>query len=479
VEKAEECPNASVIIGGQGGGFLSAALARLPVSHPMVLVSDDPALADFLSADMRLSYNAAGFDGIPIRFAEIRETLGATVAESGAALIVVDMRWGHGTVSATANFENWGTVCDQIARADGVGILSIYDRDLMIEDQLLSALRAHSHFLAPSGLFDNPYWLPPAYLNGATLTEQILYLIGRLVPDYQETEVYTRVVDDAATGANPHWLQTPRRIRPPTGTAEAWKIRCFGRLRIYRADSSQIKWDIPGSAPKKSKTLFAYLLHCGERGARADQLAELLWPDEPGEDTKRARLHHAIAMLRKTLGGKGFVLRNGEYYSLAPPPGSWIDISSFEQLCNRAKSLAKSGQDEEAMTVLNTAAQLYSGDLLEDIPSEYTETEMEDWLIPRRVWLRDMAVKVQRDKAEILRRKGRLREALDCCQKALAMDPISEIAHAEAMRIFHAQGRPETVLRQHRQYLANLEGMGLGKGAPEVAKLARELSSSN
>jgi two-component SAPR family response regulator len=51
---------------------------------------------------------------------------------------------------------------------------------------------------------------------------------------------------------------------------ERWKIRCFGRLRIYRNDGSQVKWDAPGGATRKSKTLFAYLLQKGGDGAAAD-----------------------------------------------------------------------------------------------------------------------------------------------------------------------------------------------------------------
>jgi DNA-binding SARP family transcriptional activator len=40
----------------------------------------------------------------------------------------------------------------------------------------------------------------------------------------------------------------------------------------------------------------------------------LLWPEDASEDAKRTRLHHTVAMLRKTLGEAGAVVRMGEYF---------------------------------------------------------------------------------------------------------------------------------------------------------------------
>jgi DNA-binding SARP family transcriptional activator len=467
--------NASVIFREEDADFLDAALQSAGSGPALVLSEDDSFLPD-LPSRVRLDYTAAGLDEIPIRFDVVRQRIAKALPANGQiARIIVDMRWGLRSVSASANFERWGSQCDLLVSEFGVSVISVYGRGLLIEDQLVAAFRGHSHFLAPTGIYPNPYWLPEKYLNGSTVTQQIAFLLGRVVPDYDGMIRETEVAQGAASGADPRWLGTPKRIRPYAGTDDIWKIRCFGRLRVYLSDGSQIRWSIPGSAPKKAKALFAYLLQCGERGARAEQLAELLWGDVPDEATKRSRLHHAIAMLRKTLGGRKFVLRTGEYYSLAPPTGTWIDITSFEQLCNRAKVLAKSGDDMGAITLLDAADRLYTGDLFEDLLPEYVESDVDDWVLPRRTWLKEMALKVHRDKAEILRRQGRLREALECCQKALSTDPACEIAHAEAMRIFHAQNRPDTITRQYRQYRAALAAIGAEPDTDELERLHGDL----
>jgi len=468
--------NASLIFQDADSDFLKRSLATLPKCEQSLVLSDDEKFLSFLPEQRRLDFTAAGYDEIPIRFDVVCDRLKKASATLGPdARILVDMRWGLHSVSASANFERWGGICDRLVDETGRTVISVYGRSLLIENQIMAALRGHSHFLAPSGTYTNPYWLPPEYVSGATLTQQVSFLLERLVPDYADTDAVNQLGDGEASGADPHWITTPARIRPISGDDVVWKIRCFGRLRIYLSDGSQIHWAIPGSAPKKSKALFAFLLQRGERGARADQLAELLWANEPDETVKRTRLHHTITMLRKTLGGSRYIVRTSDSYNLLPPVGTWIDVSSFEQLCHRAKVLANVGQSDDALTLLDAADRLYTGELFEDLLPDYVENEMEDWVIPRRIWFKEMMLKVQHDKAEILRHKDRLSEALVCCQKALTIDPSSELAHAETMRIFHAQNRPDAVTRQYRQYRAALNEIGAMPDTDRVENLHKSL----
>ena len=472
----ERPSNIAVICDDAADGFVADALGQLPVTTGVLLVADDPEFLGDLPDQSRIDFTQAGLDEVPINLAKVSGCIQTAVhAAQAVSVVIVDMRWVSGTVSATANFERWGGFCDTIAADTQVSIVSVYARGLMIEDQLLAALRGHSHFLAPSGLYDNPFWLPPAYQTGATISQQIGFVLARLVPDYEGVVVED---DGDASGANPQWISVPRRLRPRVGKDEIWKIRCFGRLRIYLSDGSQIKWDIPGSAPTKTKTLFAYLLQRGEKGAPTDLLAELLWSKDVDETKKRKRLYHAITMLRKTLGGAEFVRRNGSYYTLVPPEGTWIDIATFEQLCNRAKVLAKAGKSEDAVTLLDAADRLYSGELFEDLPPAYFENDMENWVVPKREWFRDMALKVLRDKAAILRQRGQFRDALASCQKALQMDPVCEIAHAEAMRIFHAQKRSDAIARHYHQYLSAMDAMELRSETDTLERLRTELINS-
>lgn len=468
--------NASILYGLNDSDFVARAIARLTDAAFALLVSDDPEIMPSISPDRRMTFVASGLNDVPVRFDVVRSQLtDAFQKMDKCRAIIVDMRWGMGSVSAAANFERWGGQCDRLVAQLDIPVISIYRNELLVEDQLLAAFRGHSHFLSPSGAYSNPFWLPPEYLTGASLTKQAQFLLGRIVPEYSELALDQDKEENAASGANPGWIATRKRIAPRSGSDDIWKIRCFGRLRIYLSDGTQLQWDIQGSSPKRSKALFACLLHYGERGARSDELAELLWDDDVAQEVKRSRLHHAIAMLRKTLGGTAYVARTGEYYSLVPPSGTWIDVANFEQLCQKAKILAKSGMDSEAVQMLDAADRLYTGDLFEDMPTDLTDTDGLDWVVPRRMWFKEMSLKVLRDKAEIMRRKGRLREALVCCQKALRVDPACEMAHAEAMKVFHAQNRSDAVARQYRQYRSALAAVGAPSDSDELADLCRRL----
>ena len=470
--------NGSMIGNFSDAGWVENALNALGNQANLLLISENERLLPGLMLNMRRDFAAVGFDRIPIDLQAVRAALKRVIEEIGQPIVlVVDMAWGLQTVSAAANFDAWGIICESLAREAGQAVVSLYNRPMLIEDQLLAALRGHSHFVAPSGVYDNPFWLPPSYLTGASLSEQVEFLLGRIVPDFAETRGGSGAGDAAALGADPDWFSSARQVGPMRGDTERWKIRCFGRLRIYTGEAQQIEWKIPGGAPRKAKALFAYLLQRGEKGAPSERICELLWPDCDDEEMKRARLHHTVAMLRKTLGGADHVRRNGGYYRLVPPEGSWIDIRTFEQFCRRATALSKAGNDEAAMTMLRAAERLYTGELFEDLLPEYVESECEDWCLPQRAWLKDMALKVQRDMAVILRRRGDLRAGLDCCRKALAMDPCCEIAHEEAMRIFHAQGRSEAVSRQYRQYQSALAAVGAETAHPPLETVFRKLSA--
>ena len=468
--------NAAIFIEIAEQADLAKTLSEFCNFSAALVISDDPMFAAGLDGQLKVGFSEVGLNESPIMFDGIRSRiLQLTQSLPPDALVIVDMRWILVSVSAAANFERWGGQCDRMVEDISLSIVSVYDRRLLLEDQLLAAMHGHRHFLAPSGTYENPFWLPLEYQTGVALHQQVSFLMSRIVPDYADMLRRQTVDNPDASGADPKWLSGPKRVFPHPSGDQVWKIRCFGQLRIYLADGSQIKWNIPGSSPRKSKALFAYLMHCGERGAPAEKLAELLWPEEADEQKIRGRLHHTIAMLRRALGGNDYVVRTGDYYHLQPPVHTWIDTADFEQLCRRSRSLAAANQTDEVIAALDAAERLYSGDLLEDISVEFAETDVEDWLSSRRAWFREMIVKVHRDKAVVLRKTDRFREALESCHKALALNPASEIAHAEAMRIYHAQGRIEAMTRQYRQYLSSLQALGLALETTELEGLYREL----
>jgi len=453
--------------------FLREAVVSALNIRKAIVVSDDPKFLPSAPAAQRMGFAAAALDRAPVERDAVINKLRAKATGSASGL-VIDMRWAIANMEAVTSLERWGAAAEQLASDWRRPVISVYDQDLVIEEQMRTALRVHSQFLAPSGIHPNPYWIPAALLESASLDEQLAFMLARAVPDYKGLQGRRKGGDMLARGATPSWLAKASTALGANAASARWHVHCFGQLRVFIGGQS-IDWRIAGATPKKTRTLFAYLLQSGDKGALAEQISELLWPDEESEEIKRARLHHTIAMLRKTLGGPESVLRAGDYYRLNAPSGSWIDIDTFEQLCRRGLSLLNKGQHEAAILPYLAANQLYAGDLFEDLPREYTESEQENWCMPRRIWLREMASKLQTDLTRALLKTGRTREALEHCMKALAIDPASDGANAEAMRIFEAQGRTEAIHRQYRQYKQAVATIGAPESA-ELHTLYRELT---
>jgi len=425
---------------------------------------------------------------VPISFREVAARIEAWVSSAGPAdeaVVVLDMSWGLETNSATANFENWPTLAETLAHRSGCSVASLYNRRVLIDEQLLLALRGHPQILTTRGLVDNPHWLPSRLQLRGTLREQVDYWLGEISPELQLTTSAAAL--HAAEGTDPMWLLRQSAEGPATAYPDGrdrWKIRCFGRLRIYRSDGGQVSWDAPGGATRKTKTLFAYLLQKGGHGAGTDDLADLLWPNAQDAETANNRLYHTVRCLRLALGqadgpdsGRKYVRRDGSRYILVPPEHSWLDISTYEQLCRQSQGHIKAGASDEALVCLQAADRLYTGDLFEDIPAEYADSSERDWCWSKRYWLRDMFFKVQRDAARIYRERKDYSAALAHCQKALAIDPLCEMAHAEAMQVFRAQGRREAIDRQFKLYLNSLTHFDHRQDSASLRELYHKLTA--
>lgn len=459
---------------GQQAANLGDALRQVVQAPEVLVISDHWPQAKLLrgraakrAESLKLmSFRDAGFLETPISFKTILQRVTAwveAVERREHSVLIVDMSWTLATNSAAANFETWTEIAERLADTIGCPLISLYNRNLMIDEQLLTALRGHPHILTAAGLHENPHWLPAKLLTRGTLRQQVDYWLNALSPDLApasgESEIH------AAEGADPMWLLRKTAEEPAIAGFEArdrWKIRCFGRLRIYRNDGSQIIWDTPGGATRKTKTLFAYLLQKGGEGASADELTDLLWPEAETVEAGRNRLYHTVRYLRAALSQDGdkqgatYLIRDSSRYVLVPPDKSWLDISTFEQLCRQSITHMKAGALDEAMICLQAADRLYTGDLFADIPPEYADDNERDWCWSKRYWLREMFFKVQRNAASIYRQRQDYSAALAHCQKALNIDPVCEIAHEEAMRVFAAQGRPEAIDRQYKLYLGSL-----------------------
>jgi two-component SAPR family response regulator len=117
--------------------------------------------------------------------------------------------------------------------------------------------------------------------------------------------------------------------------------------------------------------------------------------------------------------------------------------------------------------------------LLAGIPSKYIEGLEHDWCWSRRYWFQDMNHKLLYGIASIYRKQGSISEALNYCDKAIAVDPSSEMAHQEKMKTFSAAGRIDALKRQYRLYSKALLQFDLGEPSVATKRLYENLLANN
>ncbi len=217
----------------------------------VIAITDSAAFAGRVQARHSATTAMAGLDTNPFDPEAVASALQDVAVRAGpGALLVVDMVWGIESAAASANFEVWGALCSRLSD-QRLRIVSVYDWQMLTGDQILAALRGHQHFLAEGVLHENPFWLPSAYLTSASLREQVSFLLGRVVPAWKAMVLEPASDGQAAMGTDPGWLPAAD-LRPMRGLGQRWKIRCFGRLRIYTSTSQQIDWQVAGARSRRS-----------------------------------------------------------------------------------------------------------------------------------------------------------------------------------------------------------------------------------
>ena len=127
-------------------------------------------------------------------------------------------------------------------------------------------------------------------------------------------------------------------------------------LRIRMLGPFQVLQDgdpIPSSTwrSQQTRTVLKVLLARRGRVVPADQLLEILWPeDDP--DAGRKRLHVRVSQLRRALdpGGSSAPIVTAEGgYAFSPEADCWLDVAEFEAQAERGRQCQEDGNLAEAV----------------------------------------------------------------------------------------------------------------------------------
>jgi DNA-binding SARP family transcriptional activator len=222
--------------------------------------------------------------------------------------------------------------------------------------------------------------------------------------------------------------------------------------------------------------LFAYLLLQGERSHPREVLADLFWGEQP-QERARSCLSTALWRLRNALEPEG--VRRGTYL-LVTPAGEvsfnwqsehWIDVELFVQQSNVILARSTEATGPEDIKQLESALQLYTGELLEGV--------YDDWALIERERMRSRYLNILVRLLGHYKQHGCYEDALHCGEKVLEHDGLREDIHREMIQLYLTTGQRAMALRQYelcRTLLASELGVA---PLPETEALRAQIAPAS
>ena len=224
-----------------------------------------------------------------------------------------------------------------------------------------------------------------------------------------------------------------------------WDVRLFGQLSIARERRAL---DAPTGS--KAQQLLAYLLIYRDRSHSREGLASLLWSDVSTMQSKKY-LRQALWQLRSATASAadgGLLDITSDWARLNPRAALQLDVASFEQAFARTRGIAGTDLDDVQVAALQSAVELYRGDLLEGC--------YWDWCLRERERLQSTYVSMLEKLMSWCEAQRRFEEGIAYGQRVLVCDPAREATHQRLMRLLHASGDRAGALRQYERCAAAL-----------------------
>lgn len=212
------------------------------------------------------------------------------------------------------------------------------------------------------------------------------------------------------------------------------------------------------------QSLLAYLVLHRDCPQFRYHLAGLFWPDSP-EAQALTNLRHLVFLLRQALPqGDQLICAGNQTLQWNPAFPFTLDVLELQRIATQDSPLDLSLEN------LETAVQLYRGDLL---PSCYDEWVFEERDHYRQVFIALLDQLI--DRHEGLRRYA---EAIMSCQRLVTIEPFHKDGYPRLMRLLALNGDTPAALKTYHEYARLLKGeLGI-QPSPEMQDLYAQLKNA-
>jgi DNA-binding SARP family transcriptional activator len=205
---------------------------------------------------------------------------------------------------------------------------------------------------------------------------------------------------------------------------------------------------VPGFDARKIQQLFCYLLVHRDHPHPREVLAGLFWGDTSTDQSKK-HLRQALWQLQSALDRKressiGSLLTvDAGWVDLHSGPDLWLDVAEFEEAFAPVQDIQGRDLDLEKAHLLERAAQLYHGDLLEGW--------YEDWCLFERERLQNMYLAMLHKLMGYYEVNKQYETAILHGTRILFFDRAREQTHQHLMRLQYLAGNRTAALRQYER----------------------------
>ena len=219
-----------------------------------------------------------------------------------------------------------------------------------------------------------------------------------------------------------------------------FRANVLGGFQLYAGDRH-----IDSFPTKKATHLLAYLMLHADRGHSRELLAEVVGGAEFINDPRKG-IRQELWVIRRTLRGGGidpdrFIESHGEDIAFFRNPGFRLDVDCFHDAVTRVKQPAAQKLTPDEVGKLESALDLYRGDLL---PGIY-----DDWCLYPREALRDLYLVTLERLMPHYQQRGDWDAAIGIGKRELDADDLTESVHRNLMRCYYAKGSRAAALRQY------------------------------
>jgi DNA-binding SARP family transcriptional activator len=220
-----------------------------------------------------------------------------------------------------------------------------------------------------------------------------------------------------------------------------YNIKLLGTGQAYFEDRP-----IAGFPGQQHCLLFYYLLLHRQIPHTREQVATVFWGDNPSP-VARKNLRNALWRLSQAFRSAGASLEDlitlqEDCIAFTGIDTYQLDIDEFEKAARFNLAHTSPDLSVEQVSLLERAAELYKGDLLEGV--------YEDWCLYERERFRLAFLNILVRLMEHHGDNGNYDRGLDYGQRILLLDPTRERVHRQVMMIHWLSGNREAALLQYR-----------------------------